>query len=102
MFFLPPQYHEYSKTTLNSYIGCTHHTLLSKLIAIFAHINHHITTNQIVTINTRQILVDNTKILHITNRKQRIRILENISIQNKQPTLNKISFTTGDGILKCV
>lgn len=44
-----------------------------------------------------KILVDNTKILCNTHRKESLKILEAIIIRIKHDAL-----TTGDGILKCV
>lgn len=58
--------------------------------------------DQSTTINIRQILVDNIKILYSTQCKERLKILKTINIQNKPSTLSKISFTIEDGILKSV
>lgn len=69
--------------------------------AICAHMNQHIMNDQNVIINIRQI-VGNIKILYRTQFKERLKTLEVIIRQNKHPTLNKVSFTIGDSILKCI
>lgn len=65
-------------------------------------VDQHIMNEQSTTINISQILVDSIKILDSTQCKEILKTLESIIIQNKQPTINKISFTTGEVILKCI
>lgn len=58
--------------------------------------------DQSATINIRETVVDNIKILYSIQYKERHKTLKGIIIQNKQPALNKIPLTRGEGILKCV
>lgn len=44
------------------------------------------------------VLVGNTKILYSNQCKERLNILKAIIMENKQPILNKIFFTTGKDI----
>lgn len=92
------------KTTLNSYIGHTCNTLSDRLtchLSKYSAIQVAYHEQKHTTINIRQIYM-NTQILYRTQCNKRLKILESILIQNKQPILNKIYFPIGDNILKCV
>lgn len=40
--------------------------------------------------------------IRFSDLKERLKILEDVVIQEKQPTLNRLSLLTGNHILKCV
>ena len=50
----------------------------------------------------RKFLTDNTTILEQQNSKQRVEILEDLHIRNKNPKLNKINFESSANVSKCL
>ena len=91
--------------TPNIYIGYTTTTLscrltyhLTDISAIKQHImtKHNKDTDKLKSPNLRKILINNIKIIYKNNYKERLQILEAITIKN---TINKIAFTTSIKIL---
>ena len=50
----------------------------------------------------RNILVNNTKILHTDNNIRKLKFQEALYIKFRQPPINRINFKTDDDILKCL
>ena len=55
--------------------------------------------NNCLTTTYRNILIDNTKILHTDNDIKKLKILESLYIKFRQPTINRNNFEMSD-ILK--
>ena len=49
---------------------------------------------------SRNILVNDTKILHTDNNIKKLKIVEALYMKFRQPTINRINFETSDNILK--
>ena len=92
-----------SHTNNSKYIGLTTTSLSRRLTchksqksAIITHLDTHPSTDT----PTRQILVDNTKILYKNNDVRRLQIIEALMIKEKNPSINRINFTRGENILR--
>ena len=88
-----------------SYIGYTTTTLSRRLTCHLSQqssIYKHLTQHNCPPSNFRKIMTDNTNILHSSNNKKKLQIIEAIYIKTTQPTINKIGFETGEGVLKCL
>ena len=90
----------------SSYIGSTTTTLSRRLTC---HLYPQSSIHQPLTqphcpppSNMRTILNDNTNILHHSFHTQKLHILEALYIKKLQPSINKIAFESGVGILTCV
>ena len=88
-----------------SYIGYVMTKLSRRLTLHFSDscsICQHLKNHNCLNATYRNILVNNTKLLHIDNNVKKLKILEALYIKFRQPTINRINFETSDNILKCL
>ena len=85
------------------YIGHTRTTLSRRLTLHLTNtsaISQHLGTHPAQELSTREILVNNTKILNTSPCFKRLEVMEALHIKTDNPALNKINFSGGNNVLK--